>query len=308
LMSVTPLSDSGWISTFSIPGRTELPERQRRVSMNLIAPRFFKAMSIPLLAGRSFTPSDTGTSEKVVVITARMARKLFPDKSPIGAHILLGGHTDVRVVGVVGNIKYANLRDPDPLELYLPYSQRPDAIPWSMRFLIKTRSSVASMYPAFHAALHKIAPNVPIRTVETMREQVDESLSRERMMASLSIFFGVLALLLTSVGLYGILAYAVKRRTSEIGIRMALGARGHEVVWLVLRETIAHVAAGVALGVAAVLALSRLIASLLYGIRPSDPGNLLLAVFALLFVGAAAAYMPARRASRIDPAVALREE
>lgn len=141
-----------------------------------------------------------------------------------------------------------------------------------------------------------------------MSEQADESLSRERMMASLSIFFGVLALLLTSVGLYGILAYAVARRTGEIGIRMALGARGHEVVWLVLRDTIGHLAAGITAGVVAVLALSRMIASLLYGIRPNDPGNLLLAVFALMLVGAAAAYIPARRASRIDPAVVLREE
>ncbi|HEX7361197.1 MAG TPA: ABC transporter permease [Bryobacteraceae bacterium] len=308
LMSVTPLSDSAWIGTLSVPGRTDLSPYQRRVSMNLIGSRFFSVMEIPLLSGRPFTATDTPASEKVAIISERTAREYFPNMNPIGRHVVLGDHTAVRIVGVVGDIKYMNLRDPDPRELYLPYSQKAGAIPWSMRLLIKTRSSVASIYPAFHAALHKIAPNVPIRTVETMREQADDSLSRERMMASLSIFFGLLALLLTSVGLYGILAYAVTRRTGEIGIRMALGARGHEVVWIVLRETLGPVAVGIAVGTVAVLALSRLIAGLLYGIRPNDPGNLLLAVFALLFVGAAAAYIPARRASRIDPAVALREE
>src|SRR5260370_23058049 len=158
------------------------------------------------------------------------------------------------------------------------------------------------------AALHEIAPGTPISEVKTMTEQVNESLRSERLMSSLSIFFGVLALLLTSIGLYGILAYAVTRRTGEIGIRMALGAQRHNVIWLVVRETLRHVAIGAVAGVGAVLVTSHLIASFLYGVRPNDPLTIAVAVFTLASVAATAACLPARRASRLDPMTALREE
>jgi ABC-type antimicrobial peptide transport system permease subunit len=153
-----------------------------------------------------------------------------------------------------------------------------------------------------------VAPDVPIGMTYTMEQQVDSSVGRERLMASLSIFFGTLALLLTSIGLYGVLAYNVTRRTGEIGIRMALGARRSNVIWLVLRGATAYVLAGIVIGAIAALAGSRLVASLLYGIRPSDPGNLIGAIIVLLFVTALAALVPSLRASRVDPAISLRQE
>jgi ABC-type antimicrobial peptide transport system permease subunit len=213
----------------------------------------------------------------------------------------------VRIVGVVGNAKYENLREPEPPTLYFPYSQNTGNLP-SLNVLINSSSGLTATYTAFRAALHDVAPDVPIGLVDTMQEHVDDSLGSERLMASLSVFFGVLALLLSAIGLYGILAYAVARRTGEIGVRMALGAQRRNVVSLVVREAIGQVTIGIAVGVIAVLATARLVASLLYGIRPNDPGNLLLAVAVFLLVAAAAAYLPARRASRLDPLLALREE
>lgn len=311
LLWFTPLSNSGWDEYLEVPGRTDLSNEQRDTDLNLVAPRFFEAMGTPLIAGRDFAASDTLDSEKVAIINELAARKFFPRTNPIGAHLIIPGPprakgTLVRIIGVVGNSKYFNLREPDPLTLFLPYTQSTDNVP-SLTFVIKSNNS-APVYPAFRAALREIAPDVPIGVVKTMQQQVADSLGRERLMASLSLFFGVLALLLTSIGLYGILGYTVARRTGEIGVRMALGAKGRDVIWLVLRETAGHIAIGIGVGIAAVFLLSRLVASLLYGIQPNDPGNLILAIAVLTATALLASYLPARRASRLDPMLALREE
>ncbi len=306
LLWFTPLTDSGWDEPLTIPGRTDLSEDQRDTDINLVGARFFEAMGTPLLAGRDFRASDTAASEKVGILNELAAHRFFPHTNPIGAYIVLEKKA-TRIIGIVGNAKYMNLREPDPLTLYLPYTQSTKGVP-SLSFVIKTKNGPAAIYPAFRAALHEIAPDIPIGVVESMQEQVDDSLGRERLMASLSVFFAVLALLLTSIGLYGILSYAVARRSGEIGLRMALGARRGNVIWLVLHETIGHIAIGLAAGILAVLAMSRLIKSLLYGIVPNDPGNLVLAVLILTAVAMLAAYLPAWRASRLDPMLALREE
>lgn len=306
LMWFTPLSNSGWDEFLSIPDERDLPEQDRDTYINTVGTRYFEVMKIPLLAGRTFSDHDTAASEKVGIINRLAAQRFFPNHNPIGAHVVLEKNV-IRIVGVVQDIKYLSLRDVDPPEMYLPYAQQTDGVP-SLTVVVKTVSNAPAIYPEFRAALREIAPDVPIEFVKTMQEQVNESVGSERLMASLSIFFGTLALLLTSIGLYGTLAYAVTRRTGEIGIRMALGARGREVVWLVLRGTVGLVGVGTAVGIAAVVAASRLVRSLLYGVQPNDPGNLILAICALLLVAAVAAYMPARRASRLDPTVALREE
>ena len=306
LMWFTPLSGRGWDDSPDIPGRNDLSEQQRDTFINPVGPRFFDVMEISILAGRQFSDADTASSEKVGVISELAARRFFPGKNALGEQIVLQ-KAMIRIVGIARNIRYASLRDPEPLELYIPYTQKSDGIP-SLTFVIKTAPGTPSVYPAFRSALHEIAPDVPVGRAKTMVELVDDSVSSERLMASLSIFFGVLALLLTSIGLYGILAYMVTRRAGEIGIRMALGARGHNVVWLVLKEVMGYVAMGVSVGVIAVLAMSRLVASFLYGIQPNDPGNLLAAVAALTLVAAAAGFMPAWRASRLDPTISLRQE
>jgi len=311
LLWFTPLSDSGWDDALEVPGRTDLTSEQRDTDINLVGPQFFEVMGIPLMAGRDFGETDNVASEKTGILNELAAGEFFPHANPIGAHVFLPGppggeKTAVRIIGVAGNAKYVNLREPNPRTLYLTYSQYTDGLP-SLSFVIKTRNSAAS-YASFRAALHEIAPDVPIGFVKTMRQQVADSLGRERLMASLSSFFGVLALLLTSIGLYGILSYAVARRTGEIGVRIALGARERDVIWLVLRETVGHVTAGVGIGIVAALSLSKLVASLLYGIRPNDPGNLILAVVVFAAIAMLASYLPARRAGRLDPMRALREE
>jgi predicted permease len=306
LMWFPPLSNGGWDDYIDIPGGSRVPREQRDAFMNLAGPNFFDVMQIPLIAGRQFTDADTAASEKVGILNKLAADRLFPGRTPIGEHVVLDKQL-IRIVGVAGNTKYLNMREPDPLTLYLPYSQRSGEIP-SLTFVIRTRPGVRGAFSEFRAVLREIAPAIPISKAETMEEQLNDSLGSERLMASLSIFFATLALLLTSIGLYGVLAYLVTGRTGEIGIRMALGARAVNVVWLVLRETATQVFIGISAGILAVIFTSKLIASLLYGVQPNDPGNLVLAVVTLLAVSALAAYVPALRATRVDPVRALREE
>jgi len=303
---LSPLNGGGWDENVEIPGRSDLTEQQRDTFLNLVGSSFFDVMQIPLLAGRFFNASDTPASEKVGVINQLAAERFFPGKNPVGEHLILD-KTPIRIVGIVGNIKYLNLRDPDPPEMYFPYVQKTDGTP-SLTFLVKTKPNASSFYRDFRTALHEIAPDVPIGTPKSMQQQLEESVARERLMATLSLFFGGLALLLTCVGLYGALAYDVTRRTGEIGIRMALGARMADVMWLVLRESTMLITVGIGFGVAAALALSKLVASLLYGIEPNDPTNLFTAVVALLAVALIAASIPALRAARLDPTVSLRSE
>ncbi len=306
LIWFTPLSESGWDNSLSIPGRTDLSEQQRDTFINLVGPRFFEVMGIPLFAGREFQPSDTATSEKVGIINELAARRFFRKSNPIGMYVLQD-KTVVRIVGIAQNTKYLNLRDAEPLELYIPYTQKTQDIP-SLSFVMKTSAPLLTMQGELRKAVHEIAPDIPISLLKTMQQQVDDSLGRERLMASLSVFFGVLALLLTSIGLYGILGYMVTRRTGEIGVRMALGAPRHNVIWLILRDALTHMIIGIAAGAVAVLAMSRFVASMLYGMQPNNPGNLVMAVFILATVAGVAAYLPAYRASRVDPMQALRAE
>jgi predicted permease len=307
-----PLSGGGWGEILHVPGKADLPETESNTSINLIGPRFFDVMETRLLSGRPFNERDTAAAEKVGIICQLAAQRFFPGQDPIGRHILLGKQP-IRIVGVAENTKYQSLRDKDAPELYIPYTQyagglhTPQALP-SLTFAIRTYPGAPSPNPAFRALLHDVAPDVPIGMTYTMAQQLNSSVGRERLMASLSIFFGTLALLLTSIGLYGVLAYNVTRRTGEIGIRMALGARRTNVIWLVLQGAMAYMLAGIIIGAIAALAGSRLVASLLYGIRPSDPGNLIGAIIVLLFVTAFAAVVPSLRASRVDPAISLRQE
>jgi ABC-type antimicrobial peptide transport system permease subunit len=270
-------------------------------------------MGTRLLSGREFNEGDSATAESVGIISQPAAQRFFPGGNPIGQHVLLQGHL-IRIVGVAENMKYQSLREAAAPELYIPYTQYAGHSPVSssglpsLTFILKMRRGAPSPNPAFRTLLHKLAPHVPLGMTYTMEEQVDNSVSRERLMASLSIFFGSLGLLLTSIGLYGILAYTVTRRTGEIGIRMALGARRGQVVWLVLRDALSYVLAGIAIGAVAVLAGARVVSSLLYGMQPNDPGNLVTAIIIFLFVTALAAFLPSVRASRVDAVISLRRE
>ncbi len=301
-----PLSGGGWDEILRVPGKRDLPQREADTFINVVGSRFFEVMETRLFSGRQFNAGDTAASEKVGIISQLAAQRFFPGENPLGQHILLEGKP-LRIVGVAENIKYLSLRAEEQPELYLPYMQQVDQVP-SLTFLIKTRLGAPSPNQMFRTTLRELAPDVPLGRTYTMEQQIDSSVGRERLMASLSLFFGSLALFLTSIGLYGVLAYTVTRRTGEIGIRMALGARRMNVIWLVMRGATVYVLGGILIGIVAVLAASRLVASLLYGIKPNDAGNLVAAIVTLLFVTTLAALFPSLRASRIDPAISLRQE
>lgn len=306
LLWITPLSGGGWDENLAVPGRPPLPADKTDTFINLVAPRFFETMGIPLRSGREFTRADNAKSERVGIINELAARRFFGDQNPVGAQVRLENEL-IRIIGVSRNTRYLDMRSPEPLELYIPFTQKSDGTP-SMSFVVRSGLKAGSVESSFRKILHQIAPDIPLYKAGTMIDHVAASLDSERLMASLSLFFGTLALLLTSIGLYGVLAYSVARRTNEIGVRMALGAQRFDVMLIVMRESMLHVAIGIGVGIAAVLATSKLVASLLYGVTPNDVGNLALAVTIFLLVAGTAAYLPARRASFLEPVLALREE
>jgi predicted permease len=281
---------------------------QTSVHHNAVGTGYFAAMGIPLLAGRAFGPQDTATSQQVGVIGETMARTLFPSGSPIGRRYGRGGPQnagDIEVIGVVKDVKYNSLEeDPQPGD-YLPYTQ-------NVRYLndleVRYSGDSAAVIAAIRQAIHDVDRTLPISDVMTLHEQVARSTTNQRLVAQLSAFFGLLAVFLSCIGIYGLMSYVVTRRTNEIGIRMALGAERSQVLWLVMRESLWLVALGIAIGVPVALAGNRLVSSMLFGLQASDPLSLLAGVGVLLVVAGLAGYLPARRASLVDPMVSLRYE
>jgi ABC-type antimicrobial peptide transport system permease subunit len=242
------------------------------------------------------------------VISDTMARTMFPSGSPIGHRYGVGGPqhaNDLEVIGVVKNVKFGSLQEDQQTLDYFPVTQQ-------MRYLndfeVRYTGSLDAALPAVRRAIHDVDPNLPISNVTTLDEQVGRSITNQRLVAQLSTFFGLLAVFLSCIGIYGLMSYVVTRRTNEIGIRMALGAERSHVHWLVMREILLLAALGIAVGVPAALAGNRLISSMLFGVRPADPPSLLAAVVILLIVAVMAGHLPARRASLVDPIVALRCE
>ena len=308
MLENTPLSDSGWDNFVDVPGGSSLPETQRDTYINSVSAGFLATMRIPLLAGRDFSDRDTASSARVGIISETAARRLFPRGDALGNHIIMAGSQDkevVEIVGIAGDSKYLTMRTETPFTMFVCYKQW---LAGANRIAVRTSAPLRQTYLRFRELLRQEAPGAPIVTIRTMEQQIDESLSTERLVAFLSVFFAALALSLTAIGLYGVLAYSVSRRTSEIGVRMALGAQRAAVVRMVLREALGHTLAGAVVGLVAVAASAKVIASLLYGVKPNDPWTMSLAVIALGLVCAIAAWMPARRASKLDPMVALREE
>jgi predicted permease len=299
-----PLTNSGWNDFATVPGRSDLAEDQRLVDINVVGTQYTRTWGVRLAAGRDFDAGDTATSEKVIMISENAARRFFPDGGALGRQISIEKNVLRRIVGIVGDTKYRTLKDEIGLVAYVPYTQSNN----NGYVALRTSIPPGGVLPMFRQILRDEAPGMPVGTVVSMRQQIDESLSTERLTAYLSVFIGLLALLLTSIGLYGILAYSVMRRTSEIGVRVALGARRTSVVWLVVREAMVHTLTGIAVGVAVVLGASKVVRSLLYDLKPNDPATIAAAVGVLVFVCALAAALPARRAARLDPMQALREE
>ena len=286
-------------------GDTTLEGRKEKVQRNLlsIGPHFFSTMRIPLLAGRAFAPSDFGSKHKVAIVNRAFVERYLEGRSPMGLH--LGTSKDdpgAEIVGVAGDARYDNLKHPvEPTE-YFPLEKGRAA------FELRTAARPEALVPVARSLIEQLDTHLPPPVFTTQTKQIDGSLFRERLVAHLSSLFGLLALALACLGLYGLLSYEATRRTREMGIRTAMGAQQRDVLRLVVVQGIALVLVGAAAGIAGALGLTRYLESLLYGVGPSDPATFLVVALLLTLVSLAACYIPARRASRVDPITALRYE
>ncbi len=285
------------------------PEEQR-VSRDRVAPKFFSTLSVPLLAGREFSASDTLDSPKVAIVNETFVRKYLADRNPVGARFGFGTgngvKTDVEIVGVVKDEKYANVREDKRAFVFSPMVQ--DKTLGEATFYVRTSQAPESLSSVIRDTVRKIDPSLPTAHMKTEETVVSEDLAGETIVAGMSLTFGLVAALLGCVGIYGVLAFLVVQRTREIGIRIALGAMQGDIRRLVLREAVVLVAIGVAIGVPAAYGLGRLMDSMLYGVSAGQPLTLLAGPALMAVVALAAAYIPARRATRVDPMVALRYE
>jgi predicted permease len=320
--SVTPaleayVSDERSLTNFVPEGETRAPDQGRAELYNVVGSRFFETLGIPIVAGRGFTAQDTESATKVGVIDEKLARTRFPGQNPLGKRFLLNRHDAdprkgtltedvIEIVGVCGDVRYSNLRtDPAP-QFIVPYVQQAGV--GGMTYEIRTRMKPEALLPALRRVVQQIDPDLPLSNVRTQDQQIDADLAQERIFVTLTSGFGLLALALASVGIYGVMAYSVANRTNEIGIRLALGAQPAQVRRMILRESAWLAGAGIVSGLAAALLLARAVKSMLYGIEPNDPLTLAAGVAVLLAVALAASWIPARRAAGVQPMVALRHE
>ena len=313
LMSYAFMSGSRSTSLILAPGEEPTPEIQddpaRLGYRQVVSETFFTTLGVRLVHGRGFTRAEGGPSSvQSVVVNQTLARRRFPDADPIGQHFVMSsqpGAPVFEIVGVAADARHAGLREAPPNTIYHHYR---DQARGQATFAVKTAGDPARLAAALSAALAAVDPNVPSYEVRTQEAQVLEAMRTERLFARLAVLLGAIVVLLGAVGLYGVVSYSVQRRTPEIGVRMALGAERGRVQRMVLRESLVLGGAGVAVGVPLALAGTRVIEAMLFGLEPSDPATIAGASAVLLLVALAAAYVPSRRAARVDPVVALRAE
>jgi predicted permease len=310
-LAVMPLLDGNeWDSTVTVEGYSTKEGEWVDPHMQFVSPGFFQTLAIPVMLGRDFSDRDEKGAPQVAVVNERFAKRYFAGRSPVGLHVGMGGdpgtRTDIEIVGVVKDTRYESLRDEVPYELYRPYRQV-DFVQ-GMTVYARVLGDPAAVFSSMRRSVNEVDSNVPIYRMRTLDQQLDKSLMSERMLASLSGVFGFLATLLAAIGLYGVMAYMVVRRTREIGIRMALGADRVSVVWLVMREVLALSTVGVLIGGAGAYAATRLVQKELFGILPTDALTMALSALGIATVAIVAGYLPARRATAIDPMRALRWE
>jgi len=314
MAAVPILSGSEWDSSMSVEGHTSKDGEDMQAFMNALSPGYFATMKIPMLEGRDFREDDAkepvggfGDSLNVAIVNRRFADHFFPGKSAVGKHIGWGDGKDaklnIEIVGVVGDSLYEGPREGVHRQVFIPWWGKNSAV-----FYLRTQSASAATYGQIRNELRQLDTSIPVYGMKAVEAQLDETLLTDRLIAMLSAGFGLLATLLASIGLYGVMAFVVARRKKELGIRLALGAQPGFVIWMVMREVLLLLVIGLAVGIPAAMALGRYVSTQLYGIQPHDPAIAGWTVLLLTVVSAAAGLIPAQRASRIDPILALRTE
>ncbi len=304
---VPALANSNTTNSVSVQGFTASPDADTNASLNLVAPAYFRTMGIPLIAGREFTRADTLNAPRVAIVNETFARKFNLGREAVGKRMGIGSQQlDVEIVGLVRDAKYSQVKDPVPPQYFLPYRQSERV--GSLTFYVRTATTPEDFLANVSRAVATLDPNLPIRNLRTMPQQVRENVFMDRFISQLAAAFAALATLLAAVGLYGVLAYTVSQRTREIGVRMALGAAPGRVRSMVMKQVARMTIVGGAIGLAAAVSIGRTAESLLYQLKGYDPIVLLAATIALGLVALAAGFVPALRASRVDPMLALRYE
>jgi predicted permease len=285
------------------------PRHLGEIRLHHVRENFFATMEIPLLSGRSLSLQDDERAPKVVVVNQSLAALLSPGESPIGKRFGFDSDSasELEVVGVVGDAKYGNLRDESPATLYVPWLQELRSV-GGAAFAVRTSGDPIAQAGAIRNAVREVNPDLPVIGLTTQVEAANESLMTERLFARLLSFFGLLAMVLAAIGLYGVMAYSVTQRTREIGIRMALGAQRHNVLRLVLSQGIMLTLIGILLGAGGAFWLTRLTKSMLFGVSATDPATFIAIALLLSAVALLATYIPARRATKVNPLIALRYE
>jgi putative ABC transport system permease protein len=307
MAAVAILSGDEWDSSMSVEGHKPADGEDMQAFMNQLSPGYFEAMKIPVIEGRDFTRLDVKEDSNVAIVNQKFAEHFFKGKSAVGRHIGWGTGPDtklnIEIVGVVANSLYEGPREGIRRQVFIPKYGRNTGV-----FYVRTNVASSAAYSAIRQEVKRLDATMPIYAMKTLESQLDETLMSDRLVAMLSAGFGFLATLLASIGLYGVMAFVVARRRKELGIRMALGARPGLVLWLVMREVMVLLAIGLAVGIPAAMGLGQLVATQLYGIEPRDPWIAGGTVLLLAAVSAAAGLIPAHRASRINPILALRYE
>jgi predicted permease len=304
------LANSNSSSNITVPGHNAQEDEDMNVDHNAVGPNFLAAMGIPLLNGREISEADSSTSAKVAIINEAMARRYFAGRNPIGMHFGFGGGKDVKldteIVGVVKDSKNTDVKTAARPFLFLPYSQSEHA--GEATFYVRTNQDPVALTVTVRNLIQGFDGNLPVYGVKTLTAQVDEIIFTDRLVTIFSLCLGLLASLLAAVGLYGVMAYVVARRTREIGIRMALGATQQNVAWMILREIIGMLGAGLCIGLVAAYGIGRVVESQLFGVKAGDPIVFVIAAGLLVAVALLAGWLPSRKAANVDPMVALRYE
>jgi predicted permease len=302
------LANENWDEGVTVPGRPP-KEGENAPNVSAVSVGYFAALGMPMIAGREFRVSDDMAAPRVAVINETFAQAYFGADNPIGRQFYFSGDAakkPVEIVGVVKDSKYADVREEKQRFVFCPYAQHYDPGIGAMNYYVRTSQDPESISSALRQAVRESDPNLPVYNLKTIQHQIDDDMFADRIVSLLSAFFGVLATALAAIGLYGVLSYTVARRTREIGIRMALGARRGDVLGLVLREVAILAAIGIGIAIPLSFPLANLAKSMLFGVAPHDLGAMLAGTAILVFAALAAGFIPAMRAARVDPLVALR--